>query len=125
MIGGIAMGKIKQLNYGYEYISDNGIAYDIGENGADFNVIIDTFMDLDEKFDNSPYYSHLVDYVYGDIEEKETLEWIDERIKRYENHERVARFDKYECYVGLKEEKYEKGVRISKEKMEEIQTRTK
>ena len=118
------MGKIRELSYGYEYVSDNGIAYDIGENGADFNIIIDTFMDLDEKFDDGvPYYPRLVDYVYGDIEERETLEWIDERIERYENHERVARFDKYECYVGLKEEKYEGGVRVSQEEMAEMQTR--
>ena len=113
------MGKIRQLNYGYEYISDNGITYDIGENGADFNIIIDTFMDLDDKFDKlAPYNYHLVDYVFGDIEEKDVLEWIDERIERYENHERTVRFyDKgaCECYVGLKEEKYETRKRLSKE----------
>ena len=113
------MGKIRQLNYGYEYISDNGIAYDIGENGADFNIIIDTFMDLDEKFEKlAPFNYHLVDYVFGDPEEEETLEWIDERIKRYENHERTVRFyakEPCECYVGLKEEKYETRRRWSKE----------
>ena len=113
------MGKIRQLNYGYEYISDNGIAYDIGENGADFNIIIDTFVDLDEKFDKlAPYSYHLVDYVCGDPEEEETLEWIDERIQRYENHERTVRFyDKElcECYIGLKEEKYEVPKKLSRE----------
>lgn len=112
------MGKIRQLNYGYEYISDNGIAYDIGENGADFNIIIDTFVDLDEKFDKlAPYNFHLVDYVMGDIEEEEVLEWIDERIKRYENHERTVKFydqGPCECYIGLKEEKYETRTRLSK-----------
>ena len=113
------MGKIVETRCGYEYISDNGIAYDIGTNGADFNIIIDTFMDLDEKFDEfSPFYFHLVDYVMGDVEEEDVLEWIDERIERYENHERVVRFyDKgvCECYIGLKEERYEKSIRISKE----------
>lgn len=112
------MGKIRQLSYGYEYISDNGIAYDIGENGADFNIIIDTFMDLDEKFDKlAPYNLHLVDYVMGDVEEDDVLEWIGKRIERYENHERVARFYDHgpcECYIGLKEEKYEQRTRLSK-----------
>ena len=113
------MGKIVKTRCGYEYISDNGIAYDIGENGAEFNIIIDTFMDLDEKFDRlAPFNFHLVDYVMGDIDEDDVLEWIDERIKRYENHERTVRFyDKrpYECYIGLQEKKYEKSIRISKE----------
>ena len=113
------MGKIKQLTYGYEYVSNNGITYDIGENGADFNIIIDTFMDLDERFDKlAPYNVHLVDYVYGDIEEDDVLEWIDKRIERYENHERIVRFydDKpCECYIGLKEEKCEHRTRLSKE----------
>ena len=113
------MGKIVETRCGYEYISDNGIAYDIGTNGAEFNIIIDTFMDLDEKFDGfAPYYFHLVDFVMGDIDEEEVLEWIDERINRYENHERVVKFyDRgiCECYIGLKEEKYEPRTRISKE----------
>lgn len=113
------MGQIRQLNYGYEYISDNGITYDIGENGGDFNIIIDTFMDFDEGFDKlGPFGFHLVDYVMGDIEEDDVLQWIDERIKRYENHERTVKFyDKrpYECYIGLQEKKRERPTRISKE----------
>ena len=113
------MGQIRKTNCGYEYISNNGIAYDIGENGAEFNIIIDAFMDLDEKFEKlAPYNFHLVDYVMGDIEDDDVLEWIDERIERYENHERTVRFytnRPYECYIGLKEKKRELWNRISKE----------
>lgn len=113
------MGQIRKVRCGYEYVSDNGIVYEIGENGAEFNIIIDTFMDLDERFDElAPFPSHLVDYVYGEIEDVYVLRWIDERIERYENHERTVRFyqeQPYECYIGLKEEKYETKIRLSKE----------
>ena len=37
------MGKIVETRCGYEYVSDNGIAYEIGANGADFNIIIFIF----------------------------------------------------------------------------------
>lgn len=119
------MGQIRKSRCGYEYVSDNGIVYEIGENGAEFNIIIDTFMDLGtdedlmEKFDMfMPFTNNLVDYVFGDIEDKDVLEWIDERIERYENHERTVRFyynEPCECYIGLKEEKYETRLRLSKE----------
>lgn len=115
------MGQIRKVRCGYEYVSDNGIVYEMGENGAEFNIIIDTFMDLDERFDElAPFPSHLVDYVYGEIEDDDVLRWIDERIERYENHERTVRFydkESYECYIGLKEEKYETRLRLSKEEL--------
>ena len=115
------VGKLRKSRCGYEYVSDNGIVYDIGENGAEFNIIIDTFMDYDEKFEKiSPFNCHLVDFVMGDIEDKDVIEWIDKRITRYENHERIIRFysnQPYECYIGLKEEKYDTRKRVSKEEM--------
>ena len=115
------MGKIIESRCGYEYVSDNGITYEIGENGADFNIIIDTFMDYDEKFDKfGPYNFHIVDYVMGDFDDPELIEWIDERIERYENHERALRFYSHEpceCYIGLKEEKHETRKRFTKEEL--------
>ena len=113
------MGYIRKERNFYEYVSDNGVVYEIGDNGADFNIIIDAFMDLDEKFDKlAPYNFHLVDYVMGDIEEEGVLEWIDERVERYENHERKVQFyydGLCECYIGLKEEKHEEIQRMSKD----------
>lgn len=118
------MGQIRKLRYGYEYVSDNGIVYDIGDNGAEFNIIIDAFIDYHDRFDGLVIFSYcLVDYVCGDMEDDEVLEWIDERIERYENHERVVKFysDKlYECYVGLKEERHLIPNRISKEELDKM-----
>ena len=115
------MGKIRETSYGYEYISDNGIAYDIGANGADFNIIIDTFLDVEEEFETlAPLKSHFVDYVFGEIDDEDVLEWIDERIQRYEDHERTMRLyvdEPIECYIGFKEEKYETVKRMSKDEL--------
>jgi hypothetical protein len=115
------MGKIEQSRGLYEYVSDNGIVYEIGENGADFNIIIDTFTDYEERFEKlRPFNCYLVDFVYGDITDPDVIEWIDKRIERYENHERTLRFYSNapcECYIGLKEEKYETRKRVSKEEM--------
>ena len=115
------MGRIRKERYGYEYVSDNNIIYDIGENGAEFNIIIDTFIDYDEKFvEWGPFSPHLVDFVYGDISNEDVLKWIDERIAQYENHERILKFYSHgpcECYIGLKEEKYKARKRVSKEEM--------
>ena len=121
------MGYVREARVGYEYVSDNGVIYEIGENGADFNIIIDTYSDYDEDGDEEceyealhAYGSHLVDYVFGEIEDPDTVEWIDNRIERYENHERVVRFyngEFCECYIGLKEEKPSPWKRVSKEEL--------
>lgn len=115
------MGKIRESRGLYEYVSDNGIVYDIGNNGADFNIIIDTFVDYDGKCEQfAPFNYHLVDFVCGEIEDEDVIEWIDERIERYENHERTLWFyDKVpcKCYIGLKEEKHEVRKRVSKEEL--------
>lgn len=115
------MGKIRESRGLYEYVSNNGIVYEIGANGADFNIIIDTFTDYDEKFEKfRPFQYYLVDFVCGDVEDQDVIEWIDERIERYENNERIIRFYSHEpceCYIGLKEEKYEMRKRVSLEDM--------
>jgi hypothetical protein len=113
------MGQVRESRCGYEYVSNNGIVYEIGDNGADFNIIIDSFMDLDDRFEElAPYNFRLVDYVMGDIEDPDVIDWIDERIERYENHERTVEFYDHElceCYIGFKEEKYEVRKKWSKE----------
>lgn len=115
------MGQVRETRCGYVYVSDNGIVYEIGENGADFNILIDNFTDYDEECDDPGLVSaHLVDFVYGDIDDEDTLEWIDNRIERYENHERTIRMyidEPIECYVGFKEEKYETAKRVSKDEL--------
>ena len=116
------MGKVRKARCGYEYVSDNGIVYGIGEYGAEFNIIVDDFSDLwDEYEEKIGFHSQLVDYVYGDIEDEDVIEWLDWRIERYENHERVAKFGCYECYVGLQEENRLQRERVSKD---EIITKT-
>ena len=115
------MGKIVESRGFYEYVSDNGITYEIGANGADFNIIIDTFVDYDEVCnDFGPFGFHIVDYVMGELDDPELIEWLDERIERYENHERILRFysnEPCECYIGFKEEMHETRKRVSKEEM--------
>lgn len=112
------MGQIIKNDWGYVYMSNNGIPYDIGECGAEFNIIIDGALDYEEKYDGLiGFKCHLVDYVYGDIEDKDTLKWIDRRIKQYENHERILRLDDYECYVGLREEHHQTYKRITENEM--------
>ena len=111
------MGQIIKNDWGYEYISNNGVSYEIGECGAEFNIIVDSALDYEEKYAKFIAKCHLVDYVYGDIEDEETLKWIDNRIEQYENHERILRFDGYECYVGLKEEQHQTYTRITEKEM--------
>lgn len=115
-------------NWGWEYISANGNRYSVGPVTAEFNVIVDEFYDINELFDyEAIVHSCLVDYVYGDLEEdtNEIKEWIDERIKRYENHERTVKFYTnllsrndadvlYECYLGFDVYKEQETVNMSK-----------
>jgi hypothetical protein len=56
--------------------------------------------------------------VYGEIDDFDVLDWLDERIARYENHERVVQFydgQFCECYIGFKEEKHLSVKRVPKE----------
>lgn len=122
------MSKLEKKPWGYEYLSDNGIAYDIGEVTAEYNVIVDTFMDISELFDgNVLIKDHLVDYVHGDLmygdesDVEDIKDFLDGRIAQYENHERTVRFYRdvqgvedtlYKCYLGFDYEKYDAATKI-------------
>lgn len=130
------MSKIEKRAWGYEYTSDNNIVYEIGEISGEYNAIIDSFSDIWEMFDtNVLIKDKLVDYVYGnlirgdDFEVEQIKNWLDWRIPHYENHERIVVFYRdivgkedttYECYIGFAEEKYERPVRISRERLAEM-----
>lgn len=123
------MSKLEKKPWGYEYLSDNGIAYDIGEMTAEYNVIVDTFMDIIELFDaNILIKDYLVDYVHGDLmcgdesDVEDIKDFLDGRIAQYENHERTVRFYRdfkdvedtlYECYIGFDDKKSEITTEIS------------
>ena len=119
---------LKKEKWGWEYVSINGNKYSVGPVTMDFNVIVDDFDDINELFDyEALVHSHLVDYVYGDLEvdTDEIKEWIDKRIERYEKHERTVKFYTnlisrrdsnvlYECYLGINEHKEQETVNMSK-----------
>lgn len=120
--------KLRKQKWGWEYLSKNGNKYSVGPVTAEFNVIVDDFDDINELFDyEALVHAHLVDYVYGDLEEdtNEIKEWLDKRIERYENHERTVKFYTnllsrndsdilYECYLGLNIYKERETVNMSK-----------
>lgn len=130
------MSKLEKKEWGYEYTSDHGITYEIGEISDEYNVILDSFSDVWEMFDSNVLVKDgLVDYVYGNLihgdefEVEEVKKWLDWRIPHYENHERTVRFYRdiigredtlYECYIGFAEEKYGQAVRISREQLAEM-----
>lgn len=115
------MSKLEKRPWGYEYLSDNGIAYAVGEVTAEYNVIIDHFMDISELFDcNVLIQDCLVDYVHGNLmcgdmaDVEEIKDFLDDRIAQYENHERTVKFYRdvqgvadtlYACYLGFKEQR--------------------
>ena len=130
------MSKLEKMAWGYEYTSDNGIAYEVGEVSSEYNVIVDNFLDICELFDGNILIKDcLVDYVYGDLMSDDEGDvddikgWLDKRIAQYENHERTIRFYRdivgredtlYKCYLGFAEERCEQSTRISRERLEEI-----
>ena len=130
------MSKLAKMAWGYEYTSDNGIAYEVGEVSGEYNVIVDNFLDICELFDGNILIKDcFVDYVYGNLingdedDIDDIKEWLDKRITQYENHERTIRFYRdivgredtlYECYLGLAEEKREQTVRITREQLAEM-----
>ncbi len=121
--------KLIKQKWGWEYVSKNGNSYSIGPVTAEFNVVVDDFNDINELFDyEALVHSHLVDYVYGDLEEdnSEIKEWLDDKIDRYEKHERTVKFYTnlisrkdcdvlYECYLGTEIYKAQETVNMSKE----------
>lgn len=122
------MSKLEKKPWGYEYLSDNGIAYAVGEVTAEYNVVIDSFDDVSELFDgNVLIKDHIVDYVHGNLmcgdesDAEDIKDFLDERIAQYENHERTVRFYRdvqgvedtlYKCYLGFDYEKHEVATRI-------------
>ena len=120
--------KLIKQNLGWEYVSCNGNKYSVGPVTAEFNVVVDDFEDINTLFDyEALVHAHLVDYVYGDLERDTDCikEWLDERIERYENHERTVKFYTnlwsrddgdilYECYLGLDVYKEQEAVNMSR-----------
>lgn len=126
--------KLRKQKWGWEYVSINGNKYSVGPVTMDFNVIVDDFDDINELFDyEALVHSHLVDYVYGDLETDADVikEWIDQRIERYENHERTVKFYTnllsrddsdvlYECYLGTEVRKEVETVNMSRQLLHKI-----
>lgn len=123
--------KLEKKPWGWEYVSKNGIGYTVGEVTADFNVVVDEFDDINELFDSEALIlAKPIDYVYGDLERdsNEIKEWLDDRIDKYEKHERTVKFYTnllsrddtdvlYECYIGTDWRREERVKTISKELM--------
>ena len=126
--------KLRKQRWGWEYVSKNGNTYSIGPVTAEFNVVVDEFEDINELFDSeSIVHSHLVDYVYGELESDpdDIKDWLDRRIDSYEKHERTVKFYTnllkrddvdvlYECYIGTEEKKREKTRKIERNRMMKI-----
>lgn len=129
--------KLERKYGAWEYTSKSGLKYTVGEVTAEFNVIIDDFMDVVEMFDtNVLVESQMVGYVYGDLEhgDKEDIKYIKEYLDyvtyKYEHFERTVRFYRdiigkntdvlYECYIGKEKENKICPIKISYDKMKEI-----
>lgn len=122
--------------WGWEYTSESGLKYSIGPVTAEFNVIVDDFEDINYLFDcEALVHSHLVDYVYGDLEtrngNKSIKDWLDCRIEQYEKHERTVKFYTnylsrddsdvlYECYIGTEKQDVKVTHKISRPQMVKI-----
>lgn len=117
------MSKLEKKYGAWIYTSDGGHEYVIGEIMTEYNVIIDEFNDIVDLFDtNVLVYDKLITYFYGDMNDEDTIEYIDEMIDDYEKHKRKVKFIRdivgredtlYEVYIGTEEEKEEAAKRIS------------
>lgn len=125
------MSKLEKTRSGWEYTSDMGITYMVGEVSTEFNVVIDYFMDVDELFDCEVLVkSAFVTCIYGNLE-RDTLEiqgYLDEVVDRYEQYDRTVKFYTnqinrndndvlYECYIGTEEKEPLKTTIISQTEM--------
>lgn len=109
------MSKLEKKYGAWIYTSDGGHEYVIGEIMTEYNVIIDEFNDIVDLFDtNVLVYDKLITYFYGDMNDEDTIEYIDEMIDDYEKHKRKVKFIRdivgrentlYEVYLGIEEEK--------------------
>ena len=125
---------LKKEKYGWEYISQNGNKYSVGEVNAEFNVVVDEFEDINDMFDyEAIVLSKPIDYVYGSLEKdtEEIKDWLDYRIEKYEKHERTVNFYTniemrsdhnvcYECYIGTEEKKVDKTRKIDRSRLVRI-----
>ena len=109
------MSKLEKKYGAWIYTSDRGHEYTIGQITEEYNVIIDEFDDIIELFDTDVLvHDKLITYFYGDMDDKDTKEYVDEVIDDYERHHRKVQFIRdimgredtlYEVYLGTEEEK--------------------
>ena len=117
------MSKLEKKYGAWIYTSDRGHEYTIGQITAEYNVIIDEFDDIIDLFDtNVLVYDKLITYFYGDMNDDDTVKYVDKIIDYYEKHQRKVKFVRdvvgredtlYEVYLGIEEEKEEVPKRIS------------
>lgn len=117
------MSKLEKKYGAWIYTSDRGHEYTIGQITAEYNVIIDEFGDIIDLFDtNILVYDKLITYFYGDMDDDDTVKYVDKIIDHYEQHQRKVKFVRdivgrentlYEVYLGTEEEKEEVPKRIS------------
>ena len=109
------MSKLEKKYGAWIYTSDRGNKYTIGQITEEYNVIIDEFDDIIELFDADVLvHDKLITYFYGDMDDKDTKEYVDEVIDDYERHHRKVQFIRdimgredtlYEVYLGTEKEK--------------------
>ena len=117
------MSKLEKKYGAWIYTSDRGHEYTIGQITAEYNVIIDEFDDIIDLFDtNVLVYDKLITYFYGDMNDDDTVKYVDKIIDYYEKHQRKVKFVRdvvgredtlYEVYLGIEKEKEEVPKRIS------------
>ncbi len=117
------MSKLEKKYGAWIYTSDGGHEYTIGQITTEYNVIIDEFGDVLELFDtNVLVYDKLITYFYGDMDDDDTVKYVDKIIDHYEKHQRKVKFVRdivgredtlYEVYIGTEEEKKGTAKRIS------------
>ena len=117
------MSKLEKKYGAWIYTSDGGHEYTIGQITTEYNVIIDEFGDIIDLFDtNVLVYDKLITYFYGDMDDDDTVKYVDKIIDYYEKHQRKVKFVRaivgredtlYEVYIGTEEEKKGAANRIS------------
>ena len=117
------MSKLEKKHGAWIYTSDRGNKYTIGQITEEYNVIIDEFDDIIDLFDtNVLVYDKLITYFYGDMDDDDTVKYVDKIIDHYEKHQRKVKFVRdivgredtlYEVYIGTEEEKKGVAKRIS------------
>lgn len=117
------MSKLEKKYGAWIYTSDRGHEYTIGQITEEYNVIIDEFDDIIDLFDtNVLVYDKLITYFYGDVDDDDTVKYVDKIIDHYEKHQRKVKFVRdivgredtlYEVYLGTEREEKGAAKRIS------------